>query len=110
MIAEQVQAIELRDKWLIEKGLVLLETKTQIKKVVNVKKTLADKLLKAKKNANNKIKTQTLDLIRLATTNKKVEKIRTFKDILFNFIDSKKSLDNIISTFMLPLIPLLEKL
>lgn len=48
--------------------------------------------------------------MKLATANRKAEKIRTFKDILFNHIDSNKSLDNTILTLILSAISLLEKL
>lgn len=50
-------------------------------------------------------------MMKLATTNRKTEKIRTFKDILFDPIDRNKSLDNITPTCypMLPIILPSEK-
>lgn len=48
--------------------------------------------------------------MRLATTNRRAKKIRVFKDIFSNPLNSNENLYNIISTFILLAILFLEKL
>lgn len=110
LIAKQVQAIKLRDKQLIEKDRTPLKTKTQIKKAASGKKNLADKQTKTQENAKNKTKARALNLMRLATANKRVEEIGTFNDIFSNLANRNKSLDNITLTPTLFAILPLEKL
>lgn len=43
-------------------------------------------------------------MIKLVTINRKVEEIRIFKDILSDFIDKNKNLDNIILSYGLILL------
>lgn len=49
----------------------------------------------------------TLDLMRLVTIDKKIEKIKIFKDIFFNLINKNKSINNI--TLILSSILILKK-
>ena len=55
-IVEQIQAVELRNKWLVESDRAPPKTKVQIKKVANAEKKLADKQAKTQENAKNKTK------------------------------------------------------
>lgn len=109
LIAEQVQAVELRDKWLVERGRAPPETKARMKKAADAEKKLANKQAKAQENAKNKTKAQVLDLMRLATANRRAEEIGSFKNILSDPVDGNESLDNITPTPTLPAIPLSEK-
>lgn len=43
LITEQVQAVELKDKWLVERGWAPPKTKAQIKKATDAEKKLANK-------------------------------------------------------------------
>lgn len=61
-----------------------------MKNLANIKKKLIKKQAKVQKKTKNKTKAQALEIIKLATTNKKVEEIGIFKDILFDFINKNK--------------------
>lgn len=77
-----------------------------MKEAANTKKKLADKQAKAQEKAKNRTNTQALDMMTLAITNRGTKKIRAFKDILSDLIDSVKNLvDNTTPTFILPPIP-----
>lgn len=107
LIAEQVQAVELRDKWLVERGRAPPETKVQMKKAADAKKKLADKQTKAQENAKNKTKAQALDLMRLTTANRRAEEIGAFKDMLSDPVDGNESMNNTTPTLLV--IPPSEK-
>lgn len=51
--------------------------------------------MKVQKKAKNKAKTQTLKIMKLTTTNRRAEDIRTFKDIFSNLVNRNESLDDI---------------
>lgn len=78
-----------------------------MKKAADAKKKLADKQTKAQENAKNKTKAQALDLMRLATANRRAEEIGAFKDMLSDPVDGNESMNNTTST--LPVIPPSEK-
>lgn len=82
-----------------------------MKKTVKVEKKMTDKQTKDLEKIKNKTKAQIPNMINLATANKRLEEIETFKDILFNYINSNKNLiDNIMLTSILYLILFLENL
>lgn len=62
-----------------------------MKKIADAKKNLAKKQAKVQKKAKNKTKTQALKMIKLAITNKKAKKIKTFKDIFSDPINKNES-------------------
>lgn len=57
---------------------------------------MADKQAKAQKNVKNEWKSQALDLMRWATANKRMEKIKAFKNIFSDLMDKKESINNMI--------------
>lgn len=82
-----------------------------MKKATDAKKKLAEKQVKVQEKAKNKTKTQILEMMKLATTNRREEEIRTFKNILSDLVDGNESLDDTMPTCgpILIIIPLLEK-
>ena len=86
LIAEQARAIELRDKWLIEKGKAQPETKARMKKVADAEENLIEKQAKAQEKAKSKTKNQPLMKLAIANRQAKAE-IGTFKDVLSDPID-----------------------
>lgn len=87
LIVEQAQAVELKEKQLIEKIKVLPDTKTQMKKAVNTKCKLIKKQTKGQGKAINKSKNLNMDIMKLVLSNRQANaRVRLFKDIFSNSV------------------------
>lgn len=102
LVAEEAQAIALRDKWLIKKGNPPLDTKARMKKAADAEKKLAEKQTKAQEKAKAK-NLGPSEMMRLAISNRQAEaEIGSFRAILSDPITDKGSEDE---TVLLPAAP-----
>lgn len=73
LVAKQAWAVELRDKWLIEKSKTPPDTKAQMKKAANAERKLIEKQTKGQEKATNKGKNSNMDMMRLALINRQAK-------------------------------------
>lgn len=84
-LAKEACITVLQDKWLTEQRKATPEIKAQIKKTADAKKKIVEKQDKAK------AKNQTLEIKRLALSNKQAEaQLGSFKDILSDLVTGDK--------------------
>lgn len=75
--------MELRDKWLIEKGKAPPDTKAQMKKAADAERKLIEKQTKGQEKAKKKGKNSNMDMMRLAWANRQAEAgVGSFRDVL----------------------------